>query len=25
VVLEAGDRHGVVLHHLRHIHFCRAH
>src|SRR5215510_13205304 len=25
VVLEAGDRHGVVLHHLRHMHFCRAH
>src|SRR6516162_11646829 len=24
VVLEAGDRHGVVLHHLRHIHFRRA-
>jgi hypothetical protein len=25
VVLEAGDRHGVVLRHLRHMHFCRAH
>ena len=25
VVLEAGDRHGAGLHHLRHIHFCRAH
>src|SRR5262245_33484651 len=25
MVLEAGDRHGVVLHHLRHIHFRRAH
>jgi hypothetical protein len=25
VVLEAGDRHGVVLLYLRHIHFCRAH
>src|SRR5262249_29595154 len=25
VVLETGDRHGVVLLYLRHIHLCRAH